>query len=132
MLAPTDLALTLWKPMFQREQISGPLVGLFSSASFAVAAFVLRNERPGSTAWQTFAWIAAIPISVLPYNVLFMTKTNNVLLSEQAAASSQVKITGKSEKSTREAFRYWRALNLARSLIPLVAGGLGLWTVLSI
>lgn len=94
-----------------------PGVALLSLAAFAYASY---NSRQYGNRWRQYAIAGALTIALVPFTVGFMGATNGKLLGVAAAGVG-------GDQDALELVRKWSGLNLARSLLPLLGAGVGIW-----
>ncbi|TQV98986.1 hypothetical protein V2A60_007322 [Cordyceps javanica] len=106
----------VWNGLFTRGMAVMPKVAITTALCYLYGAYEARGERATRT---HLAAAAGLVMSIIPFTLVFMRNTNEMLLK---GASETVTST-----ATRELISKWGNLNLARSLLPLAAGILGLY-----
>lgn len=100
----------------------------------------------GVPRWGIFLVVAGLTIGIVPYTLAYMVPTNERLFTladkvrtmggERRASSSKGSesdiggLTQREDEEGRRLVERWMRLNLVRGIMPLVAGLLGIWTVI--
>ncbi|KAF4981234.1 hypothetical protein FZEAL_2922 [Fusarium zealandicum] len=118
--APSDSAI-VWASIYNHGVSIMPRLAGTTAIAYLYAAYdAYRHDR----SWKGFVAGALLTVAIVPYTVVFMSGTNDLL---HAAAQGTL---GASQNEVAKLIGRWGALNLARSLFPLigtVAGFLGLF-----
>ncbi|KAK1636050.1 hypothetical protein BDP81DRAFT_320463 [Colletotrichum phormii] len=111
-------ALKLWQHIFLNGASTGPKVALAITLSLAYSAYDRYDQ---GVAWKPFVAAGALSLAIVPYTIIFMSSTNNALMS----GARGIATLGLSE--TTELLKRWQALNAVRSIISLAGAAIGLW-----
>ncbi|KAF1730636.1 Noranthrone monooxygenase [Beauveria bassiana] len=107
----------VWNGIFTRGMALMPKVAAVTSLCFLYGAYSSRGQRES----KTFLSAAGLGVCIVPFTLVFMAKTNQLLLGSLKATSAS------SAVETARLISKWGTLNMIRSLFPLAAGILGLW-----
>jgi hypothetical protein len=112
----------IWRGMFLHGKATMPPIAVTIALSYAYAAYETRS-RGGN--WKGFLAAAGLVVSIVPFTLLFMSTTNDALLSAASGAAAL------GEAPVSELIKRWGVLNLTRSALPLLGAILGVTTFLS-
>ncbi|KAK7420169.1 hypothetical protein QQZ08_010525 [Neonectria magnoliae] len=120
LIAPSAPAV-IWAEFFARGVALMPKIAVTTAGAYLYAAYDTR-QRGGN--WKGFVVGAALAVAIVPYTLVFMAGTNDLL---HAAAKDMGAF---SQEEVKKLVGRWGVLNLGRSVLPLVGAGVGLATVL--
>jgi hypothetical protein len=117
-------AATVWAGLYNNGvAIMPPSAGVVA-ASYGFAAYLVSGEdNEASKSRRGYIAAAVLAISIVPYTFLTMQPTIKVLQAV-AAGTREAKAAEVTELVNR-----WAALNLGRSLLPLLSAVVGLFTL---
>jgi hypothetical protein len=101
-----------------------PVAAGLSLAAFSYASY---QSRQYGNRWKQYAAAAGLTIAIVPFTLGMMTGVNGKLMTEAAGILGAADAT--TTHDTLELLNKWSALNLARSLWPLLGAGVGIWTL---
>ncbi|XWX01437.1 hypothetical protein V2A60_009465 [Cordyceps javanica] len=107
--------IIVWNGLYTRGMAVMPKVAVVTALCYLYGAY--ERRRRGTAGGACLA-AAGLVVSIIPFTLVFMRSTNEMLLNGQSAATLAA--------STRLISK-WGSLNLVRSLLPLAAGMLGLY-----
>lgn len=129
----TIKTVRLWKAMFDRGKSQNPPIAAATTSAFFYLAWSVRSgtslyrlARPNASALYGLA--AVLTIGIVPYTLVTMTPTNNALIAK--AESKTADASSHLDTEVEGLFRKWSSLNAGRSLFPLTAGLVGIFTAL--
>jgi hypothetical protein len=93
------------------------------AASFLGAAYASNAESNQKQRWKGYVTAAVLAVAIVPYTLLLMKPTNDLLHSAAAG-------TGNGSVDVSSLIDKWAALNLGRSLLPLSSAVVGMLTFL--
>jgi hypothetical protein len=114
-----------WRSIYNQGIYFGPPLALLSCANFIYLAYS-ASSRGDTNAWRGFATAAAIGIAVIPFTAATLLGINGQLV--KASERQEGEGDGLDEGSVRDLLERWAWINGLRSLAPLTAGVVGLWT----
>ncbi|PVH97525.1 DUF1772-domain-containing protein [Periconia macrospinosa] len=109
--------LNQWLRLFQYGHVSMPPTALSVASLYAFAAF--RKRADGNKHWRTYAAAAVSTIGIVPFTLLFMLPTNNIMFEWQAAE------TPLALDRVYQVAAKWAWLHVIRSCFPLMGGVIG-------
>lgn len=113
----------VWHGLYTTGKALMPKVAVTVALSYAYAAYASRSR--GSRFWVYYAGAAGLVISIVPFTLVFMNQTNDIL-TQAAVAGTAVSNKGIVDDLVVK----WGFLNLARSALPLAGAVTGLITFL--
>lgn len=134
-IAPPSIAPKQWRTIFDIGISSAPKVALASSTSFAYAAYALSKQLPSSSKISAsnpvylMSAAAVTTVLIVPWTILMMLPTNDLLDAKVAAAEAKADI--KEDSELTDLLKKWAGLNGIRSVFPLIAAISGLWAITS-
>ncbi|RFU33830.1 hypothetical protein B7463_g2509, partial [Scytalidium lignicola] len=118
--ATTPLLLQQWRSVFRKGAARAPVVAVVAGVAYGYATY-LQSKQDQEYKFTIAA--ALTTIAIVPFTLIFMSKTNNTLLAG-AAGISAIR-----SDETKTLLIKWLRLNAIRSLLPLVGGMLELWNI---
>ncbi|OAA73296.1 hypothetical protein ISF_00197 [Cordyceps fumosorosea ARSEF 2679] len=115
-LSTPQSPVIVWNGLFTRGMAVMPKVAITTALCYLYAAYKVRGGGERTT--KTHLAAAGLVISIIPFTLIFMRNTNEMLLNGASAMTS----TASSQLISK-----WGNLNMVRSLLPLAAGVLGLY-----
>jgi hypothetical protein len=117
-------AATVWAGLYNNGvAVMPPTAGLVA-ASYGLSTYLVSgDDSDASAARRGYIAAAVLAISIVPYTILTMRPTNEVLQAV-AAGTREAEATEVAVLVNR-----WAALNIGRSLLPLLSGAVGLFTL---
>ncbi|KAJ5745384.1 DUF1772-domain-containing protein [Penicillium odoratum] len=113
----SSLLAKQWKALFENGKAKNPPIAAAVASSLVYLAWTVRQGSPlHKTAVNSRSGLylaaAMLTVSIVPYTIIFMSRTNNALL-EKADSTSD------SDKDVPELVKRWNTLNMGRSIFPL-------------
>lgn len=93
-----------------------PKFAATTTAAYLYAAYAASQE---GRSWKSLVTAAALTVSIVPFTIVFMKSTNE-LLFKAAAGTLEA-----SQEDVAKLIGRWGILNLVRSLLPLVGAAVG-------
>jgi hypothetical protein len=136
--SPAPVLLSQWRSSFLITKKIFPLATLLASSSFFYLSYVVYSS-PFSIAciWQSYLVAGSLALAIVPYTLLFMTKTNKALLDrtkEENVLGLEEKMVENEAgrgKNVHQLVDRWATLNLGRSALLVLATVVGTYTALS-
>jgi hypothetical protein len=135
---PTPLLVRLWNKMYdQGKSRIGPLaiVPLLTYSYLAYSEH--RAAFPAQWKVNSYAAAGALAAGIVPYTILAMRRTNEILM-EKAAEMRSLKNTDNvveiglaPAETAHKLLDIWALLNLGRAALMATSGVVGVWTVLN-
>ncbi|KAF3001343.1 hypothetical protein E8E13_005976 [Curvularia kusanoi] len=129
-------AIALWSQHFQRGFSLAPPIAVLTATSLVYCGWSAPSSRtPGSTGvtWTSNARLfyaaAALTVSIVPFTVLFMRGTNEVLLGFAERVGGKGISAGEGEEGARLMGR-WMVLNGVRGVLPMLGAVVAGWASL--
>jgi len=121
--APAQTLAKQWSGIFARGKVQGPMTALLSLAAYGCLAYdgSSRGQR-----WTPHLIAGGLTIAIVPFTLLFMAPTNNLLLGAANGTAAHL-----DEEAVKALLLKWKNLNLTRALFPLCGSVVGLWSILS-
>ncbi|EEQ86417.1 uncharacterized protein BDCG_01537 [Blastomyces dermatitidis ER-3] len=134
-LPPSTLA-KLWRNIYHLGSVQNPPIALTTAAAFFYLAWSVRSgtalfRQTAENAATLYCAAAVLTLSIVPFTLIAMTKTNRALLEQAKVVESEptvVKVGAREE--TEQLICRWIGLNGARSLFPLAGVLVGLYAAL--
>lgn len=130
--SPPPHPLRQWRLIYDKGSRSAPPFALLAATSLAYASYAKAHSIVDSgqgASWQPLAAAAAATVAIVPYTILTMASTNNVLIADSDRLAKEGK--GKlSEVEVKGLVWKWGKYNLFRALFPLGGAVLAAWTLL--
>lgn len=104
------------------------LLPSMSLATLSLYVYVALEKRASGAPWASYAVAGAVTVAMIPFTLLVMVPTNNVLFELQDG----VKISAAAAPSldyVRELVTRWGRMHLVRSFFPFLGAALGLNTL---
>jgi len=121
---PPSTFLPLWTRLYARGAATAPPLAVLSTACFLYLAYSASD-------WTgAYATAAAATLAIVPYTLLFMMGTNRRLEARAKMVGASAKEDGGRQEESRALLEWWTVLNFGRSVLPLVGGLVGLWSVM--
>lgn len=131
---PPAVPIKQWRSIFETGKTQNPPVAAISAAAFLYLAW---SVRPGAQLFRAssprchllYSTAAVLTVSIVPFTIAVMSKTNNALLAKAAGERP-----GSSEATSSEVqtlIEKWITLNGIRSLLPLAGGLVGMLAIFS-
>ncbi|KAL3472458.1 hypothetical protein BJX99DRAFT_262246 [Aspergillus californicus] len=125
--APVTLIVKQWRDMYNVGKIKNPPIAALTAAAFAYLAWAVPNSTAGEVlapenAAVLYSIAAVLTVSIVPWTIGVMTKTNRKLLDLAEG------IWVPSEKTSEEVeglLGKWIGFNLVRALFPLAGAVVG-------
>lgn len=111
--------------MFTAGHHSVPSATVVAASSLLYLAY--DSRAAGSPAWRGYATAAALALGIIPYTLIVMMSTNEVLLDR--AEESEEKVEAKAA-SVKQLLDQWATMNLGRSVLLASAAVTATWTAL--
>ncbi|KAF3762269.1 DUF1772-domain-containing protein [Cryphonectria parasitica EP155] len=111
-----------WAGIYNRGKVLGPQAAALSLLGYGYLAYAQHRSR--GSGWQLFVGAAALTVGIVPFTLVFMDATNQVLL-EVASGAATV-----GSEALEGLLLRWKDLNLVRSFFPLAGAVVGLWGLL--
>ncbi|KAJ5938771.1 DUF1772-domain-containing protein [Penicillium verhagenii] len=107
-----------WAALYETGKKKNPPIAAAVASSLFYLAWSVRKGGPlyKHTAYnRSGLYIAAVvfTVGIVPYTLIFMTGTNSALLGKAQSTSND-------EKEVPDLIQRWNALNLGRSVFPLI------------
>ncbi|KAM0286492.1 hypothetical protein ACHAQH_000918 [Verticillium albo-atrum] len=117
---PHHLSAGVWKGLYDYGVATMPKFAATTAAVYLYAAYESRRRSTKGNGFLGFVAAAALTVSIVPFTIFFMRETNAQLILAAGDSSPQ-------QASARivELIGHWKALNLGRSLLPLVGAVVG-------
>ncbi|KAJ4261549.1 hypothetical protein NW762_006977 [Fusarium torreyae] len=109
-LAAPSTSATVWQELFNRGIAIMPKFAVTTAVAYLYAAYAANQDGRG---WKGLAAGAVLTVAIVPYTLVFMQPTNELLF--KAAAGT----LGASQDDVAKLIGRWGVLNLVRSLLPL-------------
>jgi hypothetical protein len=93
-----------------------PKFAITTSAAYLYAIYAARQE---CRSWKGLAIASALTVSIVPFTIIFMAPTNDLLMKAAAGTWEA------SQEDVAKLIGRWGVLNLVRSLLPLAGAGAG-------
>ncbi|EKV19026.1 hypothetical protein PDIG_05230 [Penicillium digitatum PHI26] len=120
-----------WKKLYEAGKAQNPPIAAITAAAFFYLAWSVRSGRSlvrGASNLPTLYGSAAVlTLSIVPYTIVAMSKTNAALLTK---ATGNSKVAEKASADVDELVQNWISLNTIRGLLPLVGGLVGIFAAL--
>jgi hypothetical protein len=97
-----------------------PKFAVTTTAAYLYAAYTAQNQ---GRSWKGLAAGAALTVSIVPFTILFMKSTNELLVKAAAGTLEA------SQEDVAKLIGRWGVLNLVRSLLPLAGAAAGFSTL---
>jgi len=137
-LAPSSVAAKQWSEIFRRGMKTAPPISLVSALALAYVAYeryVVNPHDPVRSSWAIYTAAASLAVSIAPFTLLLMKKTNDELLAlggpletKDRPTYAEVTAVGvpagnsvQEEHRFKELLTRWKRLNLVRSALPALA-----------
>ena len=121
--------------MYKRGAATMPSLAILSALAYIYAAYFSQRPTVYSRLWGV-RLAGVLTISVLPFTLLVMGKTNATLMSKAQELESLGVGVGYVEaglvegESVKELVDWWATLNAVRGSLPLVGAAVGIWSIL--
>ncbi|KAJ4134709.1 hypothetical protein NW768_004307 [Fusarium equiseti] len=112
---------TVWQELFNRGFALMPKFAITTSVAYLYAIYAARQE---GRSWKGLAIASALTVSIVPFTLIFMVPTNDLLM-EAAAGTLEA-----SQEDVAKLIGRWGVLNLVRSLLPLAGAVAGFSTLI--
>ncbi|GFP53030.1 anthrone oxygenase AgnL2 [Trichoderma asperellum] len=115
----------IWAELYNRGAASMPKFAVGTALAYFVAAYDAYGD---GRAWGSYLGAAGLTLSIVPFTLTIMKKTNGLLHEEakkDAGEKNDVSVARVNGLLDR-----WTALNLIRGSLPLAGTILGLFTFL--
>ncbi|EGC46183.1 conserved hypothetical protein [Histoplasma capsulatum var. duboisii H88] len=116
----------LWRNVYHLGATQNPPIALCTAAAFFYLAWSDRSgtislREAGQNTSTLYCAAGALTLSIVPFTILAMTKTNKELLEKASLVETEpiAKVGARAE--TERFLRQWIGLNGMRSLFPLAA-----------
>ncbi|KAF4955002.1 hypothetical protein FSARC_11960 [Fusarium sarcochroum] len=109
-LSAPSTSATVWQEIFNRGFAIMPKFAATTAVAYLYAAYAANQD---GRSWKGLAAGALLTVAIVPYTVVFMSSTNELLF--KAAAGT----LGASQDDVAKLIGRWGVLNLVRSLFPL-------------
>ncbi|CEI65321.1 hypothetical protein FVEN_g6253 [Fusarium venenatum] len=117
---PAPSSTIVWHELFNRGFALMPKFAVTTTAAYFYAAYTAQKQ---GHAWKGLVVGAVSTVSIIPFTILFMKSTNE-LLFKAAAGTLEA-----SQEDVAKLIGRWGFLNLVRSLIPLAGAVAGFSTL---
>ncbi|KAL3418418.1 hypothetical protein PVAG01_10134 [Phlyctema vagabunda] len=118
----TRILLQQWSSVFFKGAARAPAAAALACVSYGYATYAQTKHGKD---WRLSTLAGVLTIAIVPFTIIFMSKTNNRLLAGAAGAL----VTSTDE--ARSLLTKWVRLNAIRSLLPLVGGIVGFCNLLA-
>jgi hypothetical protein len=119
---PISISTPIFREFYLRGAATLVPLGIFSGTCSALVAYLLPAQR------QLWAIAAVATLAQTPWTLLVMMGTNNRLSA--IAAGSMIEQEKVSGEEVVGLLRRWAWMNVARGLLAMVGGLVGLWAVM--
>ncbi|CAI7628652.1 unnamed protein product [Penicillium pancosmium] len=126
---PVGLLAKQWRNLFENGKSKNPPVAVGVTSAFIYLAWSVRSGAPlfkktPISRSVLFSAAAALTISIVPFTLVAMSKTNNKLLEKSELTKEA------SDADTVELVERWTTLNQIRGVLPLIGGLCGMLATL--
>ncbi|KAL2131430.1 hypothetical protein VTI74DRAFT_5120 [Chaetomium olivicolor] len=109
-----------WRRVYLSGHVKGPAIATTTGLIYAYAAW---SKHAAGEPWRVFAAAGLTTVSIVPYTLIFMQRTNNTLFrADDMASKGHEPPLAEAERLVKR----WGVLNAIRALIPLAGGVIGL------
>lgn len=115
-------AVSVWQVLFNRGFALMPKFAGTTAIAYLYAAYTAHQQGRN---WKGLAASAALTVSIVPFTIIFMSSTNDLLFKASAGTFDA------SQEDVATLIGRWGVLNLVRSLLPLAGAALGFSTLFS-
>jgi hypothetical protein len=109
----------IWAELYKRGAASMPKFAVGTALAYLVAAY---DSYGNGRAWGSYLGAAAFTLSIVPFTLTIMKKTNGQLHKEAKEDSEQTEVSVARVKGLLD---WWIILNLIRGSLPLAGTILG-------
>ncbi|KAI4252649.1 MAG: hypothetical protein LQ352_004172 [Teloschistes flavicans] len=130
--AQNTLLVREWRTTYNRGVAAAPALTIVSTLSYVYLsynlAFTLNQHKA-----EVYALAALVTGSIVPYTLIFMTKTNGKLYQKARDSKHLDRVVefdeSKSKKSdnAQQLLAHWSVLNFIRGLLPFTGACLGFY-----
>ncbi|KAL8688118.1 MAG: hypothetical protein Q9218_005888 [Villophora microphyllina] len=130
--APNTLLVREWRTAYARGVAAAPALAIVSTLSYVYLsynlAFTLNQHKA-----EVYALAALATGSIVPYTLIFMTKTNGKLYQKVEDSKHLERSTefdeskGKKSDNAQALLARWSVLNFIRGLLPFTGACLGFY-----
>ncbi|KGO69875.1 Protein of unknown function DUF1772 [Penicillium italicum] len=122
-----------WKKLYEAGKAQNPPIAAVTASAFFYLAWSVQSGRlivrgALSSRPALYCFAGLLTLSIVPYTIIAMSKTNAALLT---TATSDSKVADKASTDVDELVHKWISLNGFRSLLPLVGGLVGIFAALT-
>ncbi|OJD20402.1 hypothetical protein ACJ73_08262 [Blastomyces percursus] len=133
-LPPSTLA-KLWRNVYHLGSVQNPPIALTTAAAFFYLAWSVRSgtalvRQTAENTATLYCAAGVLTLSIVPYTLIAMTKTNRALLEKAKVVESEPTVKVGTREETEHLVCRWVGLNGARSLFPLAGALVGLYAAL--
>ncbi|RGP79853.1 hypothetical protein FLONG3_2033 [Fusarium longipes] len=113
---PAPSSATAWQGLFNRGFALMPKFVVTTTAAYFYAAYTAQKR---GHSWKSLVAGAVLTVSIVPFTLIFMESTNELLLKAAAGTLEA------SQEDVAKLIGRWGVLNLVRSLLPLAGAAVG-------
>ncbi|KAJ4041031.1 hypothetical protein NW761_010135 [Fusarium oxysporum] len=115
--------VSVWQVLFNRGFALMPKLAGTTAIAYLYAAYTAHQQGRN---WKGLAASAALTVSIVPFTIIFMSSTNELLFKASAGT-----LDASQEDVATLIGRWGGVLNLVRSLLPLAGAAFGFSTLFS-
>lgn len=116
----TDHLLRQWVCLFNYGHRLLPAISI---ATLLIYAYEVFNRWTGGESWISYAVAGALTVGIIPFTLIFMHSTNNLLFRLEDEIKTNPKVT--SLDTAQKLVTKWSRMHLMRSCFPLAGALLG-------
>ncbi len=121
----TDQLLRQWVCLYNYGHRLLPAISI---ATLVTYAYVVYRKWTGGASWTSYAVAGALTVGIIPFTLIFMHSTNNLLFRLEEEIGANPKVT--TLENAQTLVTKWSRMHLVRSCFPLAGALLGFSTLL--